>query len=113
MFAPNRLLTTKEQWLLIGFTVAIITGCATLFLYEGSMGNAGAKEHVSETTVISTKAQVPQTQTENPPVTATVSRSPEEKKEGIGAAAASPAVPQLIGVAVMGAVNRPWLIYAE
>ena len=34
MFAPNRLMTTKEQWLLVGFAAAVLVGCITVLVHD-------------------------------------------------------------------------------
>lgn len=36
MLSPNRLLTTQEQWLLIGILVAVLAGSVTLYLHSRS-----------------------------------------------------------------------------
>ena len=45
MFAPNRLITVKEQWLLLGIVMAIVAGSITMYLY-GHGGDASNEETV-------------------------------------------------------------------
>ena len=107
MFAPNRLLTTKEQWLLVGFIVAIITGCATAFLH----GKGNVQENSSATVVIPAKAQTqtPQSKPETEAIAAPESQAVEKDLPVVQ----SPAPPKIIGVAVMGAVRHPDLYMVE
>ena len=103
MFAPNRLLTTKEQWLLVGIVVAIITGCATVFLH----GNDSVLEKSSATVVIPAKPQTPSSK----PEAATIA-APQTVGEELPVVQ-SPVSPKIIGVAVMGAVRHPDLYRME
>ena len=45
MFAPNRLITVKEQWLLLGIVVALVAGSVSMYLY-GKGGDASGEETV-------------------------------------------------------------------
>ncbi len=115
MFAPNRLMTTKEQWLLVGFIGAVLLGCGTIFLYEklpAGSANSG------NTIVITPK--IPDVETSRlerqsgDAITATIVPEKAEPKKN----AAQQNVPveapvQYIGVAVMGAVRHPDLYTLE
>ena len=107
MFAPNRLITTKEQWLLVGVAVAIITGCATLYLHDAS---TPPEEESSTGMPTSIRHQRPDASTRAQPVirkatapASTTRQDAQAAPERIQADDAS----DTIGVAVMGAVRRP------
>lgn len=105
MFAPNRLLTTKEQWLLVGFIVAIITGCATVLLH----GNGNVLDNSSTTVIIPAKTQAPPQQPEIESIAASIPQAVGESLPVVQA----PESPKIIGVAVMGAVRHPDLYMVE
>lgn len=111
MFAPNRLLTVKEQWLLAGIVVAVLAGSVALFLQ-------GRLPQSSESVVIVPAATVlPAAPAVVEP--APVSPAMPKPQELSGVVAVSvpeapvtgslPLEPRLIGVAAMGAVRKPGL----
>jgi len=111
VFAPNRMLTTKEQWLFVGLTVAIITGCATLYFHDGI--NAKTNENAAVIIPVRqpaiTTADTEDVSTSAPSVAVSASTQPP---------APSPAEtpeqqPTSIGVAVMGAVTHPGFYIVE
>ncbi len=108
MFAPNRLLTTKEQWLLVGVIVAILTGCATLFLHDFATQSRQEEAPVAPSSIIRTQ---PRAQAVAAPPEAVLPDAAQTRREEPDAttsdAASVPEAPETIGVAIMGAVRRP------
>ncbi len=120
MFAPNRFLTTKEQWLLVGVIVAVITGCATLFLHETVSVSRHEEPVNSPVGIIRTQQRA------TPSVAAPVSSTPlptaqtkhqdeatPPDSEPVPSEEPEAETPETIGVAVMGAVHRPDLYWLD
>lgn len=105
MFAPNRLLTPKEQWLLLGTAAAVLVGSITLVYHHARQAGIdemtpltgqGEFSTASHEDIVSDAASVPFPAPLSAPVF-----------EIVGEGEAIDVAPALIGVAVMGAVRRP------
>lgn len=130
MFAPNRFLTTQEQWLLLAIVIAVLTGSITMYFYGRSKNLSGDPFLVEEA---STPPVVPSSPQEDArqmktvhafypsvalqeqhsyasPSEATVTTMPEgtvmREQQPVVQEAISPIT---IGVAAMGAVKNPGL----
>jgi len=105
-------MTTKEQWLLVGFAAAILTGCITLLVHDKS---ATVSEDVQGTIAISNKAQV--AEAEKPSIPAeqheTQSLAEQQALETSPPADSPVPKPRVIGVAIVGAVHNPDLYMME
>jgi competence protein ComEA len=110
VFAPNRLLTTKEQWLLVGFVVAVITGCATLLLHDKVATEPG---NTADTVVITSKPKPPQSSPESTPAVVAPPVTPAVVENETITVVQAPAPPEMIGTAIMGAVRHPDLYMVE
>ncbi|HOH28151.1 MAG TPA: helix-hairpin-helix domain-containing protein [Candidatus Hydrogenedentes bacterium] len=130
MFAPNRFLTTQEQWLLLGIVVAVLTGSITMYFYGRSKNLSGDPFLVEEA---STHSVVPSSTREDARRMETVHASSPLvalQEQHSSPALLEPAVanmpektvineqqpvvqeaisPITIGVAAMGAVRKPGL----
>ena len=146
MLAPNRLITVKEQWLLLGVIAAILAGSVTMYLYgrtsqadEGvttlaqtdPLASVALKRRHEPDRDLSLVPPVPRAPAAEAVAAESVSPGPiptvpsAPVVHGSGAPALPPEAPspylsmsgelsdepegQTIGVAVMGAVNRPGL----
>lgn len=135
MFAPNRLITVKEQWLLLGVIVAILAGSVTMYIHgrtqdgenesftiiSGELpptvsvkpsSRAGSSMTVAPPQSLPERTTPPPAETPAPaPSPVAESRAPAEERLSAFPVLdeAPPAAPSTIGVAIMGAVNKPGL----
>ncbi len=129
MFAPNRFLTAKEQWLLLGIIVAVVTGSVTLYIHGRSqartddpfiiLGNSSTpaplKSPDKNTRVSSAVPPSTPAFPVQPP--ATVPTVPSVDTSQPNTRASEKTIPEIdvtpvsetIGVAIMGAVEKPGL----
>ena len=106
MFAPNRLITTKEQWLLVGLAAAVLIGSITVLVHnrwpvvsEDTRGTVTIEQkvHAAATEKASIQAEQgkKETSVEHHAVETVIPKedvAPESK---------------VVGVAIMGAVHDP------
>lgn len=106
MFAPNRLITTKEQWLLVGLAAAVLIGSITVLVHnrwpvvsEDARGTVTIEQkvHAAATEKASIQAEQGKVETlvEHHAVETVIPKedvAPESK---------------VVGVAIMGAVHDP------
>lgn len=122
MFAPNRLLTTKEQWLLAGVIAAVLAGSVTLYLHGRSQGPGGdpfvttgdAASSAPPPAIKPAGTQVAAGVVSPPKSLASVSPVSPPQVDAVPDMQSTPmeevpAAPAIIGVAAMGAVLHPGL----
>lgn len=129
MFAPNRLLTVKEQWLLAGIMAAVLVGAATVY-YRGYRPADSTDELILEAERSGLGiATTPPKHDKFPVGNASLPGTPVAEEQGISEkpvssapqssdatipplqllAAETEAEPRTIGVAAMGAIRKPGL----
>lgn len=108
MFAPNRLLTPKEQWLLLGIVAAVLVGSVTLVYYQARQSRMDVYIPEVQERVGPPSAASP-TVAAASPVAQVVDAAPDLAIESEVETPEAP--PRTIGVAVMGAVHRPDLYF--
>ncbi len=110
MFAPNRLLTPKEQWLLFGVVVAVLVGSVTLVYHNTRQSRIDVYTPVARESVPDSPTRETIAPPEPPALPPQTDSGPHITiKEPVSTSANAP---ETIGVAVMGAVRRPDLYLA-
>lgn len=112
MFAPNRLLTPKEQWLLLGVAVAVLVGSITLVYHNTRDSGDPDLPDLPVHGEFNPSPGTDGRQTAPEPILNISDRAALSDKAADDEHVASNPQPEIIGVAVMGAVQRPGLYLA-
>ena len=113
MFAPNRLLTPKEQWLLFGVVVAVLVGSITLVYHNTRQSRIDVYAPVARESIPGSQAREEIAPPETPETSSPLRQAdsgPDIMIAELDLTSANE--PEIIGVAVMGAVQWPDLYLA-